>query len=259
MQFNNDKLSAFSFNYQNLQHQDEILASSKRIRDAIQVLMEDGEAWLFDYGVAVLWGASESQRHQLLSTLGITEDKLAEYRQEHLSFTFDSNSRVSADTVTLTNNDSLTRLAVSHALAQSIKLNAYENQAVQTIEQYAHLPKELAETGTIKLSRKQTAKIRGRLFNTKNEIILQYGLFDIPEFFWEYPEYEANYHLLANYLEINQRVELLKLKLDTIQQLFHMLADEQKHQHSAFLEWIIIILIAIEIVIFIGQEIKLFL
>jgi uncharacterized Rmd1/YagE family protein len=35
-----------------------------------------------------------------------------------------------------------------------------------------------------------------------------------------------------------------------------MLAAEQKHQHSSFLEWIIIVLIGIEIVLFIVQELK---
>lgn len=39
-------------------------------------------------------------------------------------------------------------------------------------------------------------------------------------------------------------------------ELFEMLAAEQKHQHSAFLEWIIIVLIGIEIILFFVQELK---
>ena len=153
----------------------------------------------------------------------------------------------------------MSRLAVSHALAQSLKLNEYEGQAQQTIQDHAHIPQALAETGKIELSRRNIAKIRGKLYSTKSDIILHYGLLDTPEFFWEYPEYESTYNLAARYLEIHQRVELLSKKLATIHELFDMLADEQKHQHSSFLEWIIIILIAVEIVMFGAKELQLLL
>ncbi|MDD1623685.1 MAG: RMD1 family protein, partial [Methylococcaceae bacterium] len=43
------------------------------------------------------------------------------------------------------------------------------------------------------------------------------------------------------------RTEVLSKKLETIHELFEMLADEQKHRHSSILEWIIIWLIAFEI------------
>lgn len=121
---------------------------------------------------------------------------------------------------------------------------------------YSHLPEALAKTGKIALNRKDIAKIRGTLFSTKSDIILHYGLLDTPDFFWEYPEFEAIYNAVVRYLEIHQRVDLLSKKLATIHELFEMLADEQKHQHSSFLEWIIIVLIAIEIVIYFAEEIR---
>ncbi|MGZ5012167.1 MAG: RMD1 family protein, partial [Methylobacter sp.] len=51
----------------------------------------------------------------------------------------------------------------------------------------------------------------------------------------------------AKYLEIAQRTSVLSKKLETIHELFEMLADEQKHRHSTILEWIIIWLITFEI------------
>jgi len=97
--------------------------------------------------------------------------------------------------------------------------------------------------------------MRGNLFLTKSDIILNYDLLDTPEFFWEYPELESTYEMAARYLEIKPRVDVLSKKLETIHELLEMLADEQKHKHSANLEWTIIWLIAIEILFFLIHDI----
>ncbi|MFZ2170614.1 MAG: RMD1 family protein, partial [Methylococcaceae bacterium] len=132
-------------------------------------------------------------------------------------------------------------------MAQSIKLASFETNAITTIKNTSYIPKSLAENGSIKLSRHKIAKIRGQLFLTKSDIILNYDLLYTPDFFWEHPEYEAFYSITAKYLEIAPRTEVLSKKLETIHELFEMLADEQKHRHSSILEWIIIWLIAFEI------------
>jgi len=85
--------------------------------------------------------------------------------------------------------------------------------------------------------------------------MLNYDLLDVPDFFWEYPELDIYYSRIADYLEIRQRVEVLSKKLETIHELFRMMADEQKHQHSSMLEWIIIWLIAIEIAVFLVYDV----
>ncbi|WP_438862770.1 RMD1 family protein [Neptunicella sp.] len=230
---------------------------SVRYRDAVHIPLPGGEVWVFDYGVIIFWAVDEDERSALLHRLQLENHPIQADNQEHFRFITGGNElRISQDKIVLADDDLLNRLAISHALAQSLKLNEYEFQAQQTIQNYAHLPHALAETGKIELSRKEIAKIRGNLFSTKSDIILHYELLDTPNFFWEYPEYEATYNVAARYLEIHPRVEILSKKLSTIHELFGMLADEQKHQHSAFLEWIIIILIAIEIVMFGAQEIQ---
>jgi uncharacterized Rmd1/YagE family protein len=55
---------------------------------------------------------------------------------------------------------------------------------------------------------------------------------------------------LAKYLDLQQRIEILGKKLATLQNMLDMLAEEQHHKHAAFLEWIIIILIAVDIAIY---------
>lgn len=261
MAFSNDRVSAINLGdiFLTSPEEQDLINNERgvRYRDAVHISLPSGELWVFDYGVVVFWGVDEGERQALFNRLQFDDTQVESNRQEHFRFVTEGEEfRINQDTITLVDDNPLTRLAVSHALAQSLKLIEYELQAQCTIQNHSDLPEALATTGKIDLSRREIAKIRGRLFSTKSDIILHYGLLDTPEFFWEYPEYESTYNIAARYLEIHQRVELLSKKLETIHELFGMLADEQKHQHSAFLEWIIIILIAIEIVMFGAQEIQ---
>lgn len=261
MSFSNDRVSAINLGDATLTSSDvsALLTSERGVRyqDAVHIDLPGGEVWIFDYGVLVFWAVDEDERQALLHRLQLDDGSIEGARDEHFRFhTTGEEVRFSQDTITLVDDNLLTRLAISHALAQSLKLSEYEWQAQCTIQNHSDLPEALASTGKIALSRREIARIRGQLFSTKSDIILHYGLLDTPEFFWEYPEYEPTYNIAARYMEIHQRVELLSKKLETIHELFGMLADEQKHQHSAFLEWIIIILIAIEIVMFGAQELQ---
>ena len=256
MQFSNDRVSVYALAESELTS-DYAIDIGTRYRDASLIELPGGEAWVFDYGVIVFWGVDEDERLSLLHRLKIQSDVIAGDHQEHFRFSVDGTEiKLQKDLITLGMDAPLQRLAVSHALAQSLKLNDYEQRAQETIVDYAHLPKALASTGKINLSRNEIASIRGHLFSTKSDIFLHYGLLDTPEFFWEYPEYESAYNATAKYLDIRPRVELLSNKLNVIHELFEMLADELKHKHSSFLEWIIIILIAFEIVMFGAQELK---
>lgn len=260
IKFSGDKLSIYNFGDDFSSDDSNIdkrfYEGGTRYRDAVQIVMASGEYWIFDYGVVVFWAVDKAERQALINSLKKDNTMHFEHIEEHLSFTFANQLMIKTDVITLPDHDPLTRLAISHALAQSNKLMEYEVQAQNSIKDYAHIPEELAKFGKISISPKEIAKIRGTLLRTKSDIILHYGLLDTPDFFWEYPEYEAAYQRMARYMDIHQRIELLSKKLSTINELFEVLAEEQKHQHSSFLEWIIIVLIAIEIVIFLAEEWK---
>lgn len=215
------------------------------------LLIEDDHSWsvVFAYGAVVHWNVSSEQQaklHQLL--LEHAENPLTNQEEDNFTFALNcSTTRIIEDHIEIESSDPILIFALSQGMAQSIKLASFETNAITTIKNTSYIPKSLAENGRIKLSRHKIAKIRGQLFLTKSDIILNYDLLDTPDFFWEYPEYEAFYGITAKYLEIAQRTDVLSKKLETIHELFEMLADEQKHRHSSILEWIIIGLIAFEI------------
>ncbi|MBN2526836.1 MAG: RMD1 family protein [Deltaproteobacteria bacterium] len=226
---------------------------SIRYRDAYYLKYHDSDVWLFEYGVLVGWNQSEDDRQQLIFELQpLIDDPIVRPPIEQYTYLVspDGTSGIRDDLLILPEVDTLTTLAFSHAFAQSAKLSFFEDKAGVVIQKNAYISKQLAATGKVPLSRRQLAKLRGVLFDTSSDITLHFNLLDTPEFFWDYPELEATYQKLAKYLDLTPRIDILNRKLETIQGLLGMLAAEQYHKHSAFLEWVIIVLIALEIVIY---------
>lgn len=224
-----------------------------RHRDACCIVLGEGEAWLFDYAVLVCWNLGETQRLQLAGALSACIVGACHREHNELyqyEVVTDGDFRVRNDVIRLPSADTLVRLAVSHALAQSAKLSFFEDSAKAVIEEQRHVSKTLAETGKLPLSRKEVSKLRGVLFATSSDITLHFGLLDTPEFFWDYPELEHYYLGTAKYLDLAPRLVILQQKLSTIHDLASMLAEEHRHKHSAFLEWIIIVLIAVDIMVY---------
>ncbi len=224
-----------------------------RYRDAFFIKRSRGEAWFFEYGVLVSWNLPEDDRMHLCHQLtGVLNDASRQQfsEQYHYQLMEEQEFRIHHDLVTLPSDEPLIRLALSHGFAQSIKLEFFEAEAQSVIQENRYLSKTLAATGKIPLSRRELAKLRGILFETSSDITLHFSLLDTPEFFWDYPELENYYQTLAKYLDLSPRIELLNLKLSTIHELLDVLVAEQHHKHSAFLEWIIIVLIAVDIAVY---------
>lgn len=240
--------------------------TSKRFKDCWMVNRLAVTIFIFDYGTAVAWTNTSSDNTDADNhsapfewLLPFAKDPLLKPESDHFSYSPSDSYRIHEDHIYLDNSDPLTMLAVSHGIAQSCKLASFESRVLGLLSENDTIAEQLVKYGSIKRSSKEIAKLRGQLFKAKSDIVLKFDLLDVPEFFWEYPELDRYYQSIAGYLELPPRLALIQQKIDTLGEMLSMLGDEQKHHHSSFLEWIIIILIAVEIVIFLGHDLlKLF-
>ncbi|AXX95496.1 RMD1 family protein [Arcobacter ellisii] len=221
------------------------------IKDAVIInLEEDEQIILFKYGVFICWNVKFENIKFFMDFIKNFEINSFDIPFiEELNYTLENEFKINFDTIYLNNLSNISKIAISQALAQNVKLDQFEKELLTSIENNSSIPLQLAHTGKINLTKKEISKKIGELFLVKSKMNLHYDLLDTPEFFWEYPEYENQYEKLIKYLDIKSRVEVLNKKLEVIQELLHVLGDEQKHRYSSFLEWIIIILITFEIVI----------
>lgn len=217
---------------------------------------ESANIFFFSYGLVIFWSLNEGECKAYLELIKEFEvQPLEDIETDEFTFTTGNTPKIVEDEIILPNFDSLSFLAVSYGIAQSVKLSAFENAVRKSYDNTKHIPEQLAKFGHIPLSRRQIRCKMGQLFLDRNSVNLHVDVLETPEFFWEYSELEPLYIMTANYLELQPRVEILNHRLGVVHELFEMLGNELNHQHSSRLEWTIIILIVIEILLALHRDI----
>ncbi|PUU74454.1 hypothetical protein B9Z19DRAFT_1092838 [Tuber borchii] len=217
--------------------------------------VEGSEVFLFQYGVVVIWGMSMKDEKRFLKDIAKFEsEKLGEDDVQVENFNYYVTSsyqpRIYNDFITLKDGGNyMIKLSISHAIAQSVKISLFEDLVDYTIEDTKSIPQDVATTGKVNMSRRDIMKHIGELFILRININLQGSVLDSPELMWAEPQLDPVYQAARSYLEINQRVSLLNQRLDVIGDLLQMLKEQMSHSQGEHLEWIVIVLIAAEILV----------
>ncbi len=213
------------------------------------------DVFLFTFGCVIIWGATETQEEEILQNLTFIEKrKLKEAHSEFIDFDYNSTEdrtyiNEEKNIIILGDKSTLVKLSVSHALAQSVKLNELEESVIKLLKHTKPIQKELAQTGRVSLSRSQLSKQLGKLFNARFSINLHSDILDIPEFFWRRPSFEPIYNMTVEFQDIILRQGILNNYLNLIHELYTVLSSDLNHRHSNRLEVIIVLLITIEVLL----------
>jgi uncharacterized Rmd1/YagE family protein len=145
------------------------------------------EMFVFSYGVVVFWNFTEHQEKDILAdlTFADAEDGVnlvarpldqGDYETEEFHFEYSPDvqrPRIFNDMITLLpRSDHMIKLTISHAIAQSTKLCFFEERMIETMLDAQHVPKTLALTGELGMTRTEIVKIMGRLFKSRVDINL---------------------------------------------------------------------------------------
>jgi len=210
----------------------------------ISTFVHTPEVFIFEYGTVVIWGMSVVQERRFLGDVSkFAETPLppesAQTENFNFYYTQDYQARIYNDFISLREpKNYMLKLAISHALSQSVKTNLFEELVSTTIEATASLPALIAQTGSVNLTRKQLNMRIGELFILRINIHLQGSVLDSPELMWAEPHLEPVYAAVRSYLEIGQRVGLLTERLEVIGDLLAVLREQGSRRHGEVLEWI---------------------
>ena len=222
--------------------------------------------FIFPFGCIVLWNLTPKEEKIVVETAleSDSNQSLEEKQQEEDDMTYSYANNIDATTIprslpkkTKVESDEIIlmtyelgeKMAISLAFAQSVKLSLHEETIDEKIELYKKYPEILSQTGKIHLSQTDIAKKIGELFIVKNRINLYSDMLDTPDVFWEEDEFEPTYKKVRKYLDMDKRIEVMNQRMDIIRELLELLSTQQDQTHANRLEFIIMVLIVIEVVI----------
>ncbi|KAM6208182.1 required for meiotic nuclear division protein 1 homolog isoform 2-T3 [Sarcoramphus papa] len=225
-------------------------------RDAANVLVigteksakddDPGMIFFFREGAVVFWNVEEKSSNGrtleicILEDIRISQNWLRGQSKLHKGEIL-LNSELDSDEVVLQ------KFAFSNALCLSVKLAIWESLLDNFVESIQSIPEILKSRRKVKLSHADVMQKIGELFALRHRINLSSDLLITPDFYWDREKLEELYDKTCQFLNINRRVKVMNEKLQHCMELTDLMRNHLNEKHTLRLEWMIVILITIEV------------
>jgi uncharacterized Rmd1/YagE family protein len=211
--------------------------------------------YLYYFGGVVFINCSDDVIARFLD--GIAQHLAVFKEGQRLAFRDDYELRIDPDQKAAITND----YAILHrhdqsyvdiicfVIAKSVALERIEERIDVVFDEVEGLIANL-ERGVLELPDRDMARLASSILSFKFTSIAHIMVLDKPDITWDNPEADRLYTTLASLFELNQRYLEIKHKSETLLDMTDVFSSMSHARRSARLEWIIIILIAIEILLF---------
>ena len=133
-------------------------------------------------------------------------------------------------------------------VSQSVALDYYNDQASILIEETNYYTQVLERKGRIGVGGIKLKKYIGRTLNIKNKISANLYIFDSPEETWENETLNKLDIGLKKTFDLQSRFRTIQDGLAIVKENLELFKDMLQYRNSVALEWIIIILILVEVI-----------
>ncbi len=137
---------------------------------------------------------------------------------------------------------------ISEGFGQSVALHRCQDVVQELFGSCHPLVEELQAKGDIRMSSKEILKLVGKTLSLREGVLSKLALIDTPSESWQSERLSRLHGQLQERFCIKQRLQALQTKLDYLLDLNETLMNLIRHHESHRLEWIIIILIVIEVI-----------
>lgn len=209
--------------------------------------------YVFDYGVVVFANYDAVAKSEFVNfiknyatslvTLNLSEEYRIEIQPDI------EKPVVKNNYVSIAKTDSPMIRIIMLNIGQSVALDYYENLTDELISSSKHYILQLEQKGKISISKTNLLKYIGKVLNVKNSIIDNLYILDDPNLVWDHEELNLLNRNLKTNFDINTRFKDLDYRLQIVEDNLTLFTDVLNVRESSKLEWLIVILIFIEIII----------
>jgi uncharacterized Rmd1/YagE family protein len=217
----------------------------------------DGFAFLFRYGVAVFAGLSVIEEDQVVRSLRpriVDPAATPETDQVQILVKPGGEDQVDPSGGIALREASPERLQiVANVLSKSLILSHYESRIAEAFDRIEPLADRLQRTGRTGSQAHRLLQQIGGVLLTQHRMVGRVEVQEKPDVLWDHPELERLYARLEDEYELVERSRGMERKLALINETVGTILDMVQTQRSMRLEWYIIGLIAIEIMLSLGD------
>jgi len=215
--------------------------------------------YVFKYGVVCFLNHSEHEVGQFLQKIAAFSKNFFFAKELSEEFEIDPDAKSNKfgyNKIALVdpNVDAL-RLVMLN-VSQSVALDYYSEQTSKLLEETNAHTRTLERKGTLNVSGKKLQKFIGKTLNLKNKISENLYIIDSPPETWEDEELNKIDLGLKRTFDIQERFKSIQESLQIVKENLELFKDIMQYRKSTLLEWIIIILILVEVLNLFMEKIR---
>ncbi|NBB19403.1 RMD1 family protein [Runella sp. CRIBMP] len=207
--------------------------------------------YLLSYGVVAFAGVDNLAESALLKFIRTyAKDHVTEDYREDVAVNVKPGSGVIFDynSITIPELSPNALRLIMLNIAQSVALDYYEALSDEILKNTKKMTRQLEQTGRLRGSQKELMQFIGKTLSIKNSIVDDLYIFDAPDSAWENELLGRIDDAIKRTLDLRMRYRDIDYKLKIVHENLTVFTDILQNRESTRLEWIIIILIMIEVV-----------
>jgi uncharacterized Rmd1/YagE family protein len=172
------------------------------------------------------------------------EESLSE---EYLIETNAKENRIGYNKIEVKEADIETLRLIMLNVSQSVALDYYSEQTTRLLEETNYHTQILEKKGTLGISGNNLKRYIGKTLILKNRIAENLYIFDSPPETWEDENLNKIHNELKRTFDLQERFRNVSEGLQIVKENLELFKDILQYRNSNLLEWIVIILIAVEV------------